>query len=63
MARSAEKGALVIARYPAIKVVIGDLDSTDLIVAQSALADIVISAYIYSSPSLGNKKTKVAIYS
>lgn len=50
MARSAENGALVTVRYPAIKVVVGDLDSTDTIVAQCALADIVISAYIAPVP-------------
>lgn len=45
LARSAAKAALITAKHPKIRVVIGDLNDSDIIEEQSALADIVFSTY------------------
>jgi len=41
LVRNSDKGALVVKQYPKIKLVYGDLDSSDLIAEESAKADIV----------------------
>jgi len=43
LVRTASKGELVTKAYPSVKYVIGDLDSSDVITAASAEADIVLS--------------------
>lgn len=42
MVRNSDKGAKVASQYPKIKLVYGDLDSTDVLTAESANADIVV---------------------
>jgi hypothetical protein len=42
MVRNSDKGAKVAAQYSKVKLVYGDLDSTELITAESASADIVV---------------------
>jgi N-acetyl-gamma-glutamylphosphate reductase len=47
--RSQEKAAQVASKYPHIRIVIGDLDSSDLIEKEVQDADIVFSMSTYSS--------------
>ena len=42
LVRNSDKGAKIAAQYPKIKLVYGDLDSTDVITKASAAADIVL---------------------
>jgi nucleoside-diphosphate-sugar epimerase len=42
LARNSDKGAKIVAKHPRIKLVYGDLDSTDMLTAETAKADIVV---------------------
>lgn len=48
LVRNSDKGALVAKDYPKVKLVYGDLDSSDLIEEESKKADIVLSKSIMS---------------
>ena len=43
LVRNSEKGSLVAAQYPKVRLVYGDLDSTDLLTKEASDADIVVS--------------------
>jgi N-acetyl-gamma-glutamylphosphate reductase len=45
LVRNSDKGAKVAKVYPKIRLVYGDLDSSDLITAEAQKADIVLSEY------------------
>ena len=42
LVRNSDKGAKVAAQYPKIRLVYGDLDSTELLTTEAAQADIVV---------------------
>jgi uncharacterized protein YbjT (DUF2867 family) len=45
LVRSKEKGAKLAGEYPKVRIVYGDLDSGDIIEAETKIADIVFRAY------------------
>ncbi|RVD84249.1 uncharacterized protein DFL_006010 [Arthrobotrys flagrans] len=44
MARIQDKANLITAAYPSVRTVIADLDSSDIIISESSIADIIITA-------------------
>lgn len=45
LVRTKETGEKLTSKYPSVQIVIGDLDSSSLLVEQSKLADVVIRIY------------------
>ena len=52
LVRDSDKGAIVAAEYPKVRLVYGDLDSSDLIELESQNADIVCSGLLYMISSV-----------
>jgi len=54
LARNSDKGAKIASQYPKTKLVYGDLDSTDLLTAEAAKADIIVHTANADHPVAAN---------